>query len=114
MSTFPVDVLSLALLRGLRFDLVAIVWLNAVVVLWHILLVGRYRWANIVGHWLFLVLNIPFLLFNFSDFVYSQYTGKRMTVGVLFLSEAMDQAGQFLLNYWYITLSGYLGYSCML
>ena len=98
------DTLSLALLRGLRFDLVAIVWLNAVVVLWHILLVGRYRWANIVGHWLFLVLNIPFLVFNFGDFIYSQYTGKRMTVGVLFLSEAMDQAGQLLVNYWYITL----------
>lgn len=98
-----VEILS-AFLYGLRFDVATICFINLPVVLWAIFAPHSKRWTRTVDYWLFLTLNIPFIILNLVDLEYIKFTGKRMSPDIFFIKEGREQLGQFIWNFWYICL----------
>lgn len=95
-------------ISGLRFDLSAILFLNAGFLI--LSLIAPNKIYNSKNYQLFLkavfaLTNIPFILANLADSEYYKFTGNRMTKEILFLkSEAAEQIDQFVFNYWHIVM----------
>jgi phosphoglycerol transferase MdoB-like AlkP superfamily enzyme len=102
----------LALLHGIRFDLAAIAALNGLFIVLSLFplrqAAGRtWQWLLLV---LFLVVNLSALWMNLADAAYFKFTGKRSSSAVLGIwQDVSEQAGQLILNYWYLVLFGLLG-----
>lgn len=96
---------------GLRFDLTAILYSNALlVVLMIIPLKVRFRpWYKSMIKWLFVVINSAALATNIADSMYYEFTLRRTTLSV-FSQFRNEQNGfalffRFLLDYWYALLT---------
>jgi phosphoglycerol transferase MdoB-like AlkP superfamily enzyme len=107
-SSFSLEVFY-SFLEGIRFDLSALLYINAP---FFLLLIASYwsnstlmkRFSNIV----FYVVNIPFLLANNADAIYFQFTQKRSTADIFQLLSLGDDAStllpQYAILYWPISL----------
>ncbi|WP_055435542.1 LTA synthase family protein [Lacinutrix algicola] len=97
---------------GLRFDLSAIAYTNLLFALLHCI-PGKFKYSVIyqkVLKILFYGVNLFFILTNFVDFVYYQFTGRRSTYGML-TAQGMEKEVKglmcsFLLEFWYLPLLG--------
>ena len=100
------------LFGGIRFDLTALLYLNALYLLLTILPLP----TNIRNHsayittakWVYLIPNILGILVNCMDMVYVRFTGRRTTCRVLEEFQNDDNIGsiiwQSIWQYWYVTL----------
>lgn len=95
---------------GLRFDLVAVLYLNMLVIVMMILPFDfrfSITWQKIVKY-LYFILNGFGLALNVSDFIYYKFTLRRTTADVFKQFENEANMGklwfQFLLDYWYAVL----------
>jgi len=96
---------------GLRFDLTAILYSNALLVVLMILpLKVRFTpWYKAMIKWLFVIINSAALATNIADSIYYQFTLRRTTLSV-FSQFQNEQNGfalffRFLLDYWYALLT---------
>lgn len=96
---------------GLRFDLSAVLYSNALLVLMMILpLKIRFApWYKTIVKWLFIVINSLAMATNIADSIYYQFTLRRTTLSVLSQFEN-EQNGfalffRFLLDYWYALIT---------
>ncbi len=93
---------------GLKFDLTAILYTNAIFILGY-LLPFKFRYNNLyqqILKWIFYITNGIAIALNCIDFIYFRFTLRRSTWSVLneFSNEKGNFAllGQFLLDYWYV------------
>ena len=99
---------------GIRFDLSVVFYTNSLIILAHTI-PGNFKYSAVyqnVVKWLFYGINTLFLLTNFVDFIYYQFTGKRSTFSLI-TARGMEQeiAGllpSFLSRYWYVFISGFV------
>lgn len=95
---------------GLRFDISAILTLNAPYIILLFLSFGllRYRWWERSLNILFIVVNLIALAFELSDWAYYSFTLKRATSDVLDMvgrkGDFINLLPHFLTQYWYIFL----------
>lgn len=93
-----------AFLHGLRFDIAALLWLNAPLLLVALLLPGpggrsRQLWIRS----LFVALNAPGLVVNIADWQYFKFIGRRSSNELLTIGGDIGrQSGQLLGHYWYL------------
>lgn len=102
---------------GLRFDLAALIYTNALVILLYILPINlRYSaiYQRVIS-WVFMLSNTPAIILNLGDVVYYRFSGRRTTLNVLdeFAGENGFGFLRFLASYWIVTLIG-LGLLCLL
>ena len=79
------DLTLLNFIGGIRFDLSVIFYTNILVIIGHTI-PGNFKYTVIYQKtfkWLFYASNILFLLTNFVDFIYYDFTGKRSTFGLI-------------------------------
>jgi phosphoglycerol transferase MdoB-like AlkP superfamily enzyme len=95
---------------GLRFDLVAVLYLNMLIILMMILPFD-FRFSityQKIAKYLYFILNGFGLALNVSDFIYYKFTLRRTTADVFKQFENEANMGklwfQFLLDYWYAVL----------
>ena len=95
---------------GLRFDLTAVIYTNALFILLMVIPL-EIRFSNfyqLICRWLFFVFNGIALSGNVIDFVYYRFTGRRTTFDVFRQFNNEDNMaglfGRFLLDYWYAVL----------
>lgn len=96
---------------GLRFDLTAVLYSNALLVVLMIL-PFKFRfepWYKTIVKWLFIVINSLALATNIADSIYYQFTLRRTTLSVLSQFEN-EQNGfalffRFMLDYWYALIT---------
>lgn len=95
---------------GLRFDLTAVLYTNALFVLLMVIPV-KFRFNDLyltIAKWIFLITNSIALAANVSDFIYFQFTLRRTTADVFRQFENEKNMGglffQFLIDYWYALL----------
>ena len=106
-SKFTGGEIAAAFLQGLRYDISALLLLNIPLTLLALspAVILPNSFYNRFSHWLFLLLNIPFVAFNIIDIEYYNFTGRRLTIEVFaFSGEATQQTDQFIVNYWYLAL----------
>lgn len=104
------EALTHAFTGGVRFDLSAVLYLNLLVIVLHLLPIPwRYhtpylKTINLV-YW---ICNIPAFILNLGDTVYYRFTGKRTTLDVFteFANENPLSFLGFFTSYWQITLTG--------
>lgn len=95
---------------GIRFDLVAILYANALYILLLVLPVRfrRKRAFNIISDTIFYISNIILLIPNLADTAYFPFSLKRMTIDIFkYISTGDDTANmmpQFIRDYWYVLL----------
>ncbi|PHS05609.1 MAG: sulfatase [Kordia sp.] len=108
------DLTVLNFIGGVRFDLSVIFYTNILVIIGHTI-PGNFKYT--VGYqktfkWLFYASNILFLLTNFVDFIYYDFTGKRSTFGLITASGMQQEIGgllpSFMNQFWYVFLIGFL------
>lgn len=109
-SFFPnmsIDRFALIMWGGLRFDLAAVLYTNALFILLMILpLTIRHhlRYQQFVK-WIFIISNSIALAINTADFIYYRFTLRRTTLSVVNQFENEQNlaglASQFLIDYWY-------------
>lgn len=93
--------------HGLQFDGVTIIFANILYLLVYFLplqniLKNSY---NKIKQWLFVLLNIPFILLNCIDLAYFSFAGKRITADVLATSKDItNQIGSYVIDFWWIAL----------
>ena len=99
-----------ALWGGLQFDLSALLYVNALLILLHLFpfpykYTKPYQGVLNVVYWL---CNIPALILNLGDVVYYRFTGKRTSFAVLdeFGNENPLNFLHFFVRYWEVTLWG--------
>ncbi len=102
--------LAYIFLGGIKFDLVALLYLNSLyIILQAIPVAFRYKKGyQMICKWLFITTNGLAFLANFADFVYYKYTLKHTTASV-FSQFANEQNKlklliDFLGDYWYLTI----------
>lgn len=106
----PFRNLSRIFLGGLRFDLTAVIYTNALFILLMVVpLEVRFNSLyQTICRWLFFVFNGIALAANVIDFVYYRFTGRRTTSDVFQQFENENNMaglfGRFLLDYWYAVL----------
>jgi uncharacterized sulfatase len=106
-SDVEITEIFFSFIHGLRFDMATLTMLNIPIIL--LSLVPRkilpdfiYRPLTLAS---FMILNLPSLLANLGDIEYYKFTGRRSTAEIFdFHNEAQAQFGQFVFNYWHITL----------
>ncbi len=93
---------------GLRFDLSALLYLNAIYVLLF-LLPFRFKfqkWYQVLLKWLFMVTNSIGIAFNLIDMIYYRYILKRTTASVFdivaFDAGNTNLIGRFFYDFWFI------------
>ncbi|HEY9049698.1 MAG TPA: sulfatase-like hydrolase/transferase [Ohtaekwangia sp.] len=92
---------------GLRFDLTAVLYTNALVILLMIVPLPFRTHAiyERIVRWIFFIFNGIALAANVSDFIYFRFTGRRTTADVFKQFENENNMGslwlRFLLDYWY-------------
>lgn len=101
-----------ALWGGLHFDLSAVLYLNLLVIVLHLLPLPfryhpRYLKAIDISYW---TCNIPAFVLNLGDTVYYRFTGKRTTLDVFteFANENALSFVHFFASYWVISFTGIL------
>lgn len=111
-SLFSVDNAGQALgvfWHGLRFDLVALCYINSPLILL-LLLPFPFRsktWYHKITRGLYYLLNIPFLIFSFIDIEYFPYSFKRTTFEATGMTGDFFQLlPQFLSDFWYMLVIG--------
>lgn len=92
---------------GLRFDVVAVLYINLLYILFTLLPTGRHAGATRVFDVLFVVTNAAGLLLNCIDSAYYAFNLKRITwtsLGELkgFNNNATELLSSFLFRYWYV------------
>ncbi|MFD0963014.1 LTA synthase family protein [Pseudofulvibacter geojedonensis] len=100
----------LSFIGGLRFDLSAIFYTNALIIVLHTV-PGNFKYNRNYQKGLeilFFVVNLLFLSTNFIDFIYYNFTGKRSTYGLITASGMEQEIGgllpSFIKSYWYVFL----------
>ncbi len=95
---------------GLRFDLSAVLYLNALVILMMIIPFNfrfNYHYQQVLKY-IFLIINSLALATNVADFIYYRFTLRRTTADVFRQFENEQHMGtlwfQFLIDYWYALL----------
>jgi len=108
------DVTLLSFIGGIRFDLSVIFYTNILVVIGHSI-PGNFKYTlkyQKVLKWLFYIPNTLFLLTNFVDFIYYDFTGKRSTFGLITASgmqqEIVGLLPSFMKQFWPVFLLGFL------
>lgn len=103
--------LSYILQSSLRFDLTAVLYINLLVILLHLLphkvkYTAKYQSAT---NWVYWICNIPPFIFNLGDTVYYRFTGDRSSLAVFteFQNENPLHFLRFFADYWQITLAGF-------
>lgn len=95
---------------GLKFDVSALIYINAIFILLHVI---PFRFKYYTGYqkfckWLFISSNSIGIAANFADFAYYKYTLKRTTATVYsqFRNEQnkLKLLGDFLADYWYLLI----------
>jgi len=95
---------------GLRFDIVAVLYVNIVFILMLILpfRFRRNKTYNLVADIIFYVTNIIILVPNLADTAYYPFSLKRMTIDIInYISTGDDTANmmpQFIRDFWYVFL----------
>lgn len=99
--------LLISFASGLRFDLVAVIYVNASVILLH-LLPFPFRsstWYQKLLTWFYFISNSIALFFAMVDLKWFGFVGKRMTFGIFGTARDMiDQLPVYLRDYWYMLL----------
>ena len=95
----------LAFWHGFRFDLAALLLLNAPVVLLTLALPVHAHTGQRYVRLLYVLLNAPGILVNVADWQYFKFIGRRTsnelsTIG----GDVLRQAGQLMAHYWYLLL----------
>lgn len=105
---FPISpTLLSAFEQGVRFDLSSILILNAIYIL--AVLGGCEKFLPRLLRWMFVITNGIFLLFNFGDAVYYQFSGNRLTLASFSIVQDIEnQVTQIAAYYWYVSLIGLL------
>jgi len=102
-------------IAGIRFDIVAILYVNALYIL---LLTIPFRFRrkrayNIVADTIFYFTNIVLMIPNFADSAYFPFSLKRMTIDIFkYISTGDDTSNmmpQFIRDYWYVFLLWIIG-----
>ncbi|HEY9007958.1 MAG TPA: sulfatase-like hydrolase/transferase [Ohtaekwangia sp.] len=94
-------------LGGLRFDLTAVLYTNALVILLMILPFPFrfHRTCETVIKWIYFIFNGAAIAANVSDFIYFRFTGRRTTADVFRQFENENNMGslwlRFFADYWY-------------
>jgi len=113
ISLFPsvtAEKLGVMMLGGMKFDLVALLYLNSLFLLLQVI-PFRFRYNLIyqkVSKWIFLVTNALGIALNLIDFAYYRFTLKR-TTGTVFEQFSNEEnkfklALDFLWDYWYLLI----------
>lgn len=95
---------------GVMFDLSAMLYLNALIILLHLLPIPQkygvtyQKWTTAI-YW---ICNIPAFIFNLGDTIYYRFTGGRTTLSVFteFANEDPLRFLRFFTDYWHLTLIG--------
>lgn len=111
-----------AFIQGLRFDLAAIVTLNAPLILMHVALLwiqdsslvsspsASRRWGMFADRFIFVlfcIVNIPFLVIGTADTLLFTFTGRRTTPDFFGIAGDIRQQGiSIILQYWWLSLLG--------
>jgi phosphoglycerol transferase MdoB-like AlkP superfamily enzyme len=102
-------VVSKAFIHGLRFDLSALMMINALLIL--VLLLTSYffefksRHMKIIGG-LFWLFNLPMLVTNFADIIYYPFSGRRSGVEIFdYMNDFSAQSGQLVQQYSWMVLA---------
>jgi hypothetical protein len=106
----PATEIARAFALGPRFDVTAIVFLNAPVLALLLFPLPAWRALARLRFGLILALNVPFLWLGVLDAEYFKFTGKRSGSDVLaFLGDASEQSLQLAGQYWYLVLASLAG-----
>ncbi len=108
LGVIPLDDFFRIMRGGYRFDKTAILYLNTIVILMHVV-PFRFRYNETyqkVIKYIFIVVNAIGIVINLSDIVYYRFTLRRTTMSVLkeFKNENIFNFSHFIWDYWYITL----------
>ncbi|MBL0342837.1 MAG: sulfatase-like hydrolase/transferase [Bacteroidetes bacterium] len=97
-----------AFISGFRFDLIAIVSINALFIFLH-LIPGRWFYSRLTQRFLqiiFIIVNVPALLLNSIDMEYFKYQGKRTTSDLFQLfgmgDDMKNTIPQMIRDFWYV------------
>ncbi|NQY28263.1 MAG: sulfatase-like hydrolase/transferase [Flavobacteriaceae bacterium] len=108
------DLTLLNFIGGIRFDLSVIFYTNILVIIGHTI-PGNFKYTVVYQKtfkWLFYASNILFLLTNFVDFIYYDFTGKRSTFGLITASGMQQEIGgllpSFMKQFWHVFLIAFL------
>lgn len=104
----------LSFIGGIRFDLSVIFYTNILVIIGHTV-PGNFKYTKSyqkVLKWMFYITNIFFLITNFVDFIYYDFTGKRSTYGLITASGMQQEISgllpSFMKQFWYVFILGFL------
>jgi len=99
---------------GIRFDLSVIFYTNILVIIGHTV-PGNFKYTKSyqkVLKGMFYITNILFLITNFVDFIYYDFTGKRSTYGLITASGMQQEISgllpSFMKQFWYVFILGFL------
>ena len=98
-----------ALIVGIRFDISVVIYFNLLIILMHLLPVGKvynsktYQWIIL---YYFVIVNALLLLINLGDAVFFHFTLKRSTIDVvkfIFISgDVLNLLPHFIIDYWFV------------
>ena len=100
-----------ALITGIRFDVSVVIYFNLIIILMHLLPVGKVYYTKTCQRFIlfyFVIVNALLLLINLGDAVFFHFTLKRSTIDVvrfIFISgDVLNLLPRFLVDYWYVPL----------
>jgi phosphoglycerol transferase MdoB-like AlkP superfamily enzyme len=103
---FEAGELSISFLLGLRYDLSIIVLINVLVVLASVFptrYLEKTAYQKLI-HYLFVILNLPFIWLSIADFEYFKFIGRRTNFSILgIVRDATDQSVNLLGEYWHLS-----------
>lgn len=114
LSLMPTLTLVLAILDGIRFDLCVIATVNLPLLVIHSLRfmplkANATRWIDQFVSVLFLICNVPLIVFGIVDSRLFTFTGRRISPEIFDIGgDIKGQSLGILIQYWYITLPGLL------
>lgn len=99
--------IAMSFFYGLRIDLSTVLILSSpyILLLLPPLKLTYSKLYQAILAFVFLACHMPIYILNVTDIEYYNFTGARMTSGLSAQkSEILNQLGQFIVNYWYITV----------
>lgn len=105
LESHGIDIFT-AFIFGLRFDIYALIFINAIPILLSIVTFQKIQSRQIdLLKYLILILNVPFIAINQIDMEFSNFVGRRMTFGSLhIIGEAQGKITAFITTYGLIML----------
>ncbi len=94
-----------AFVAGLKFDISAIIYINSLFILLHLLPFNfRYRkWYDIMLKWIYFITNFIALFFGLVDLQWFSFVDKRMTFDIFATTgDMLNQLPVYLKSYWYL------------